>query len=248
LQQKALAAADKAIALDPNLADGYWARGNLRASVTWDWAGARSDFQKAVALNPGDARILQGYGSLLASLGQLPEAIETTRKAAEAEPVLFSVWQALGYYQESAGQLDEARQSQERALALKPGFPFVHFRLGAIALQDHQPKAAAAAFAASGYEPLQLLGASLAEHDLRRGTESQQALDALIRDFGFNAAYQVAQAYAWRGQPDEAFAWLDRAYAQRDGGLAEVKYDPLLRDLRLDPRYAELLNKLGLPP
>jgi hypothetical protein len=58
----------------------------------------------------------------------------------------------------------------------------------------------------------------------------------------------VAQAYAWRGQPDEAFAWLDRAYAQRDGGLAEVKYDPLLRDLRLDPRYAELLNKLGLPP
>ncbi|MCX7043100.1 MAG: protein kinase [Gammaproteobacteria bacterium] len=247
LQRRALAAADKAIELDPNLADGYWARGNLRATVTWDWEGARSDFQKAVALNPGDARILQGYGALLASLGRLPEAIETTRKAAEAEPLLFSVWQALGYYQEGAGQLDQARLSQERALALKPKFPFVHFRLGVIDLQQHQPKNAARAFAASGYEPLQLLGAALAEHDLRRGSESQHALDALIRDYGHNAAYQVAQAYAWRGQKDEAFQWLDRAFAQRDGGLAEVKYDPLLRSLRKDPRYRELLGKMGLP-
>ena len=248
LQRRALAAADKAIELDPNLADGYWARGNLRASVTWDWEGARSDFQKAVALNPGDARILQGYGALLASLGRLPEAIETTRKAAEAEPLLFSVWQALGYYQEAAGQLDQARLSQERALALKPNFPFVHFRLGVLDLQQHQPKNAARAFAASGYEPLQLLGTALAEHDLRRGSESQHALDALIRDYGHNAAYQVAQAYAWRGQKDEAFQWLDRAFAQRDGGLSEVKYDPLLRSLRKDPRYRALLSKMGLPP
>jgi TolB-like protein len=248
LQRRALAAADKAIELDPNLADGYWARGNLRATVTWDWDGARSDFQKAVELNPGDARILQGYGALLASLGRLPEAIETTRKAAEAEPLLFSVWQALGYYQEGAGQLDQARLSQERALALKPKFPFVHFRLGVLDLQQHQPKNAARAFAASGYEPLQLLGTALAEHDLRRGSESQHALDALIKDYGYNAAYQVAQAYAWRGQKDEAFQWLDRAFAQRDGGLAEVKYDPLLRSLRKDPRYRALLTKMGLPP
>jgi len=131
---------------------------------------------------------------------------------------------------------------------LKPKFPFVHFRLGVLDLQQHQPKNAARAFAASGYEPLQLLGTALAEHDLRRGSESQHALDALIKDYGYNAAYQVAQAYAWRGQKDEAFQWLDRAFAQRDGGLAEVKYDPLLRGLRKDPRYRALLSKMGLPP
>ena len=247
-QRKALAAADKAIELDPTLADGYWARGNLRASVTWNWDGARADFEKALELNPGDARFLQGYGALLASLGRLPEAIETTRKAAAAEPLLFSVWQALGYYQEGAGLLAEARQSQERARALKPKFPFVHFRLGVIELLEHQPKLAAQAFDATGYEPLQLLGTALAEHDLRRGSESQLALDALVKDYGFNAAYQIAQAYAWRGQTDQAFQWLDRAFVQRDGGLAEVKYDPLLASLRKDPRYRALLTRMGLPP
>ena len=247
-QRKALAAADKAVELDPGLADGYWARGNLRASVTWDWDGAKADFDKALALNPGDARILQGYGSLLASLGQLPAAITTMRKAADAEPLLFSVWQALGYFQEGDGQLGAAQRSQQRALELKPKFPFVHFRLGTLALQRRQPREAAAAFEASGYEPLQLLGRALAEHQLRHGAESEMALRALIQGYGHNAAYQVAQAYAWRGQRDEAFQWLDRAFTQRDGGLAELKYDPLLRDLRGDPRWAALLNRMGLPP
>ena len=247
-QQKALLAADKAIALDPGLADGYWARGNLRATLTLDWSGAEADFKRALLLSPGDARILQAYGSLLASLGKLPEAIAITRKAAESEPLQFSIWQALGYYHEGAGQLDEALEAQNRALALKPNFPFVHFRLGTIALQQRQPKVAQAAFDRTGYEPLQLLGTALAEHDRRHGAESQTALNELISSYGFNAAYQIAQAYAWRGDLDQTFAWLDRAFAQRDGGLAEVKYDPLLSRVRGDPRYQALLNKMGLPP
>jgi serine/threonine-protein kinase len=247
-QQKAMQAADKAIALDPDLADGYWARGNLRATMALDWAGAEEDFKHALLLNPGDARVLQAYGSLLASLGKLPEAIEVTRKAAELEPLQFSIWQALGYYLEGAGHLPEAEVAQNRALALKPKFPFVHFRLGAIALQQGQPKLAQASFDRSGYEPLQLLGTTLVEHERRHGAESQMALNALIKSYGFNAAYQIAQAYAWRGENDQAFEWLDRAFVQRDGGLAEVKYDPLLRHVRKDPRYRALLNKMGLPP
>ena len=247
LQRKALAAADKAIELDPGLADGYWARGNLRSTVTWDWEGAKSDFDKALALNPGDARILQGYGSLLASTGHVKEAIDTMQKAANAEPLLFSVWQALGYFQEGDGQLGAALRSQQRALELKPRFPFVHFRLGVLALQMRKPREAARHFEDSGYEPLQLLGRALAEHQLRHGAKSEEALQALISGYGYNAAYQVAQAYAFRGQRDEAFHWLERAFEQRDGGLAELKYDPLMRDLHADPRWAALLNRMGLP-
>ena len=87
----------------------------------------------------------------------------------------------------------------------------------------------------------------MAQHDMRHASESQVALDALVKTYGYNAAYQIAQAYAWRDQPDQAFEWLDRAFVQRDGGLAEVKYDPALRALRKDKRYPVLLHKLGLP-
>lgn len=246
-QRQAMADADRAIKLDPELADGYLARGNLRANLSWDWQGAREDFEKAFSLSPGDARILQGYGSLLASLGQLPEAIATTRKAAERDPMQFSLWQALGYYQEAAGHLAEARVAQQRALALRADFPFVQYRLGMIELQQRQPRRALAIFNAIEFEPVRLLGQAMSQHDMRHASESQVALDALMKGYGYNAAYQIAQAYAWRDQPDMAFEWLDRAFVQRDGGLAEVKYDTALRGLRSDPRFAVLLRKLGLP-
>ena len=87
----------------------------------------------------------------------------------------------------------------------------------------------------------------MTEHSLGNAEASNAALAKLTADYGFNAAYQIAQAHAWRGEHDAAFEWLNRAYTQRDGGLAEVKYDPLLRSLRGDPRYTELLKKMNLP-
>jgi serine/threonine-protein kinase len=87
----------------------------------------------------------------------------------------------------------------------------------------------------------------MAEHSLGHAQASDEALKKLTADYGFNAAYQIAQAHAWRGDADAAMQWLDRAFAQRDGGLVEVKYDPLLRSLRSDPRYLALLKKMNLP-
>jgi len=69
----------------------------------------------------------------------------------------------------------------------------------------------------------------------------------LIDQSADGSAYQIAEAYAWRGDADKAFDWLERAYAQRDGGLSQVQYDPLLREVRADPRYAALVKKLGYP-
>jgi hypothetical protein len=87
----------------------------------------------------------------------------------------------------------------------------------------------------------------MAEHDLGHPQESQRALDELIGKFGHSGAYQIAEAYAWRGEMDRAFEWLERARIQRDGGLTFLKMDWLLRKLRGDPRYFALLNKINLP-
>ena len=87
----------------------------------------------------------------------------------------------------------------------------------------------------------------MAEHTLGHPAESQRALDVLIKYRANVWAYQIAQVYAWRGENDKAFEWLERAYRQRDGGMGYLGYDRYLAKLRGDPRYRALLKKLKLP-
>ena len=85
----------------------------------------------------------------------------------------------------------------------------------------------------------------MAQHTLGHASESDQSLDEQIAKYGHSSAYQVAEAYAWRGEKDKAFEWLERAYAQNDGGLSFFKVDPLIANLRGDPRFAALVKKMG---
>jgi ribosomal protein L17 len=91
------------------------------------------------------------------------------------------------------------------------------------------------------------MGIAMAEHTLNHAKESQQALDELIAKDAQDAAYQIAETYAWRGEKDKAFEWLERAYKQRDGGLSDIKFDGLLASLHGDARFAALLQKMQLP-
>jgi hypothetical protein len=94
---------------------------------------------------------------------------------------------------------------------------------------------------------VRLLGIATAEHSLGHTKDSQTALDELIEK-SIQDPYQVAEVYAWRGEKDKAFAWLERAYLQRDGGLSHyVRTDRLLASLRGDPRYAALVHQMNLP-
>lgn len=262
-RQKALAAANSAISLDADLAEGYSARSILRSRMNWDWAGAQEDLERALTLDPGDALALARYGSLLATLGRLPEAIEVTRRAVDLDPLIAGAWD-LGSQLNANGQLTEARKALTRAIEVAPKNRWTYFLLGVTALLEGNPKAALPEFERAG-DSLRLAGAALAEHDLGHARESQQALDELIADARKGEApaleqargrdpggwsggsYHVAEVYAWRGERDQAFEWLDRAYARRDFRLSYLKYDPLLAKLRGDPRYTTLLRRLNLP-
>jgi hypothetical protein len=87
----------------------------------------------------------------------------------------------------------------------------------------------------------------MAHHDLGHAAESRRLLDEIIAKYSHSAAYQIAEVHAWRGEPERAFAWLERARVQRDGGLTIVKTDPCMRNLRADPRWRPLLRSLNLP-
>ena len=90
-------------------------------------------------------------------------------------------------------------------------------------------------------------GLALAYYAAGKRKEADATLTDVIKEYQDGAAYQIAQIYAYRGEADQAFEWLDKAYKQRDGGLAYLKGDPLLRNIEKDPRYRAFLQKMKLP-
>ena len=245
--RQAQADAEEAVALGPEEADGYASRGFLRSAFGWDWAGAQADFAKALILDPASARVQSNYASMLESLGRLPEAIAAQRKATELDPLSSGAWESLGSSLTANRDYQAAGEAVGRTLEIQPDSVFGLYNLARLQLlEDH----AAQALATSGkieFEVFRLQVKAMAEHSLKNVQGSQQALDELIAKYAHESAFQVAEVYAWRGERDQAFAWLERAYQQRDSGLADVKVDPLLQSLYADPRYPALLRKMNLP-
>ncbi|MGO9852282.1 MAG: TIR domain-containing protein [Steroidobacteraceae bacterium] len=250
--ERASGAAERAIELAPEQAQGYAARGFLRAVFAWNWTGAEADLAKALRLDANDPPLLNNYASVLWGLGRLPQAIAIASKAVDLDPLSTRSRYYLASCLISSGDLDAARAVSRDALAIDPTNEFVLSAMGTIELLQHKYADALAVFQKiRGDETNQLgfrlTGIAMAEHSLGHANESKQALDDAIAKTAQSMAYQIAEAYAWRGEADKAFEWLERAYRQRDGGLAGLKVDPLFSSLRSDPRYAAMLKKINLP-
>jgi serine/threonine-protein kinase len=244
-----LVAAEKAIALAPQRADGYAARGVLRHLMLQDWTGARADLERARSLNPRSPDILLNYARLLAALGRLTEAISVCQQAAVLDPLSADVQYVLNTAYLGTGQLALAEAAATRALEISPEHARAARNLGITLLLQNRVPEARAAFHRSSHEFVIGMGDVMVEQSLGHSAESQRALDRIFAGpYVEVGAYQIAQMYAWRGETDRAFDWLGRAAELHDAGLIYLKYDPLLRGLRGDARYATLLKKMDLPP
>lgn len=247
LATRAIAAADQSIALAPDLPDGYRVRGVVRRDHDRDWAGAKADLERAVALGPSDPEASAQLAWLLGNLGQSRESIGHARRATALDPLSASAWVVLGSFLTASGDLDEGYAAAARAIAISEDNPVAALVIASNRLLAGQPQAALSFTDRSSVGWVRLTGSAMANHNLGRARESNAALSELVARFGPVAAYQVAQVLAWRGETDRAFEWLDRAVAQRDPGLTFLKADPILRKLRVDPRFAGLLRKMNLP-
>ena len=244
-----LVAAEKAISLAPQRADGYAARGVLRHLMLQDWTGARADLERARSLNPRSPDILLNYARLLAALGRLTEAISVCQQAAVLDPLSADVQFVLNTAYLGTGQLALAEAAATRALEISPEHGRAARNLGITLLLQNRVPEARAAFHRSNHEFVIGMGDVMVEQALGHSAESQRALDRIFAGpYVEVAAYQIAEMYAWRGETNRAFDWLGRAAELHDGGLTYLKYDPLLRGLRGDARYATLLKKMNLPP
>jgi TolB-like protein/DNA-binding winged helix-turn-helix (wHTH) protein/Tfp pilus assembly protein PilF len=239
--------AERAIALDPSLASAYLALARTQIYFDWDWDAGNASVTKAAALEPGSAEVFRIRSYLSRELGNLDQAIKLYEQAVTLDPLRTDSHLGLGYLLYVAGRYDEAEAALQKALDLNPRAAFVHLTVGKILLARGRPQQALAEIEKETLDWGKFTGQALAYHALGHEQDSNTALANLIANYGSYAAYQIAQVYAYRGEPDKSFEWLDRAYQQRDAGLPELKTDPQLKNLRHDPRYGELLKKLHLP-
>jgi serine/threonine protein kinase/TolB-like protein/Tfp pilus assembly protein PilF len=241
-QQQALASADKAVELAPDEADVYATRGYLR-DRRWDWSGSQADFEKALSLGPADSTIQWQYATLLAALGRLPEAIAATKTATELDPLSSAAWTWFSFYLIESRQYTAAHGALRRAFEIQPESTVAGNLLRYLQLLEGNATEALATYRQLGDEG----GVAMAEYALGHAKESQQALDRLIAYRGQLRAYDMAAIYAWRGEKDKAFEWLDRAYQQRDTSLSDIRNDAEFASLRGDTRFAALQRKMNLP-
>jgi TolB-like protein/Tfp pilus assembly protein PilF len=239
-------AAQRALELDPSLAQAHVALGQIQQYYDWDWPAAEGSYQRALALEPGNAEVLQGAASLAAILNHFDQALVWSRRAVELDPLQASSYHALAFYAWWGGRLDEAEAAVRKGLEVSPQFPWLHAVLGRVYLARSRPQEALAEAELDTMPELHLQGLALAYHALARKEESDQAQAQLVAKYGQSSAFQIAEVCAYRGEANAAFTWLERAYLQRDGGLTFIKGDPLMANLEADPRYIAFLKKMRL--
>lgn len=245
-RQRARDAAERAVVLAPDLADGYARRGLVRMVADWDWEGARTDLDRALALDPNRSSVQMLQVRLLTTLGHFDEAATALRQHLDRDPMDANSWAELAHAEIAAGNLGEARQAAERAVSLNTDSDLTRGALSNVALLQGNPQESLdTSRGSSAY--WQAYSYALAYYTLGDLAASDRALAALKSQGADLAAFQIANVYAWRGQRDEAFRWLDTAYRLRDGGLAQLKTTPFLAPIRDDPRYTALLRKMNLP-
>jgi TolB-like protein/DNA-binding winged helix-turn-helix (wHTH) protein/lipoprotein NlpI len=239
-------AIERALALNPNLAAAHAQMGRIKQQVDYDWAGANASYQRAGELEPGNPEGVRLAALSAAELGRFNEAVKLARQAVDLDPLNADSWDNLGEVEFYTGQLDQAAADGKKALELDPDYWSSPLTLSRIYLLQGRPQNALPEIEHVHNATYRAHLYALTYYALGRKKESDAALSELITKYHASNAFEIATIYAFRNQTDEAFEWLDRAYAQRDPSMMSTKIDPLLKSLHNDPRFTALLKKLNL--
>jgi serine/threonine-protein kinase len=244
---KARAAVDQALQLDPELAIAHGARGLVLQWADVDWTGAEAEYRRQLELAPTDGVSHYILGRMLGTLGHVQQSIPLLRQAIAIDPRNGAVWSWLAWHLAALGQYDEAENASRQAVALLPGSPFIVASRVLIEVQRGEVESARAA--ANGIAPNIWRDIAVA-FSLQGGADpaaADAALKALIDQSADGSAYQIAEVYALRNDPDSMFQWLDRAWQTRDSGIGRLLADPFVLRYRNDPRFAAFCGKVRLP-
>ena len=248
---KAEAAAHKAIELDESLADAHYALANLK-TYTWSWAQAEAEYKRAIELNPNLALAHRWYASYLRLMSRHEQAIAEIRRARELDPLSTPVSATVGYIFFSARQYDQAIEALKQTLEMDRDYSYTHLFLGftyaAKGMHAEAIDAYQEAIRLGLDSPLTqvYLGAAYARAGDR--AHAQEILTRLQTSQDYVSPGQLAILYTAQGEREQAFASLEKAYQEHDLQLQYLGVDPALDPLRSDPRFQDLMRRVGLTP
>lgn len=250
----AKAAALKAVELDDTLAEPHASLAFIAETHEWDWAAAEREYQRALELNPGDAQAHNWYAGYLTYTGRFDAGIAEARRARELDPLSLAINNALAGRLLAGGRYDEAFRQAQQTLELDAHFAPAHQTLGWVYLHMGKQREALREFETalklSGTEDTDLevdLGFAYAVSG-KRG-EARRILANLknLNEQGVVPPGSVGILLAALGKPNEAFVWLEKAYQERDPQLTYLKAGRRFEPLRRDPRFEQLVRRVGLP-
>jgi adenylate cyclase len=242
---RVLDALDRAIRIDPNLVYAYYTRAAFEMNITWNWAAAQANDQRIRKIDPRSELLPGAFGDHALIFGQVDRAMELYREALTRNPLDPNVLNSLGIALCAANKFQPCLQNQLRLVQLHPEFDGVNSSVGMARLYCGQFAAALAAMQQEPNEDYRLRGLAAVFWATGRRTESDATLKALTDKFASIDSYGIAAVHAYRGEIDDAFRWLDRAYQEHNHEMPTVKTDPEFTNLRGDPRFQALLIRMG---
>jgi pentatricopeptide repeat protein len=246
---RAKSAAERAIEIDPELAEGYTSLGFVKLSYDWDWPAAERDFKRALDLNPNYATAHQWYASYLLQMGRYGDATEEIKQAQQLDPLSLIINANKGYYLYFARQYDAAIEQYRRTLEIDPNFGVGRFYLAQAYVQKRMYTEAISEFQKLRTSTGQDLEADAAlAHAYARAGRREEAEKILaemkeLQQSRYVSPLYIATVHAGLGEVDEAIEWLNKAFDARHPGLVLIKVDPMFDSLREDRRFQELLRR-----
>ena len=244
---KAASDAERAVAIQPKLAEAHAALGWARFFAEWRFAEGLAELRRAQQLAPWNPTANDLLAPVVVYLGQFEEATKLARQAIERDPLAYQARTSLARLLFVQGKLDEADASARKAAELQPTAAGSHRFQVLVAIQRGDGEAAVGEAELEPNERYRRFELALAHYARGDRPAADAAFAELIARDRNVMAYQVAEVYAWRGEKDKAFEWLQISLDNHDTGLLSLFIDPLMRGLHRDVRYNDVLAKIGLP-
>jgi DNA-binding winged helix-turn-helix (wHTH) protein/tetratricopeptide (TPR) repeat protein len=251
--RKAKAYAERALKIDETLAEAHTTLAGLKFNDDWDWPGAEKGYQRAIELNPGYATAHQRYSLFLMSMGRTEESLTEINRALDLDPASPSINTSMGWRLYWARRYDQAIEQFRKTLEMEPNRIGAHTNLGEVYLQKGMYAEAVAELSkaveiSSEDDARSRLGYAYAVSGQR--SEAQRALAELqeLSRRRYVNPIDFAILHTGLGEKDQAFAWLEKAYQERADKFAFLKVEPKFNLLRPDPRFDNLLRRIGLEP